>query len=330
MLAGIATLGWALALAFAWVNASWRMQHQSELRETEARRKTPAAELDPQGPATGALPNSGAGVPPEPHPAPAAPGSAKPPVDMAVRPPFPGDAPRGPSKATASAEGMREPRAAPAPDGAASSSTEGRDQALASLQEELEATKERLARTERAHDEAMRALRAKDAKRDDAERRPLAGGASPGAGDGSSPALANAPKAREQDEARLEPRRENAPAQRREKALGTSRLRSGRITPPAKDGRRAAGQSGATKASAKPARVIASQPVVRLTKGKRRLARVERKAAMLDRRRFIESMGTPEAVLLEFERGPRWPPPWLREEWAGWMIVPADPFCPRP
>src|SRR4051812_9643200 len=67
LLAGIATLGWAAALALAWFNASLRLQHQADLRQLDAARKTLGAEIDPQRQATGTLPEPLA-LPPLPEP----------------------------------------------------------------------------------------------------------------------------------------------------------------------------------------------------------------------------------------------------------------------
>src|SRR3954471_23754838 len=74
VLAGIATLGWAAALALAWFNASLRSQHQTDLRQLDAARKTLGVEIDPQRQATGALPEP-LTLPPllKPEPPPASP-----------------------------------------------------------------------------------------------------------------------------------------------------------------------------------------------------------------------------------------------------------------
>src|SRR4051794_22404637 len=72
LLAGVATLGWAAALAFAWFNASLRTQHQPDQRQLETMRKAPGAELDRQRQAAGPVPE-------EPKPPPGARTSPVPP-----------------------------------------------------------------------------------------------------------------------------------------------------------------------------------------------------------------------------------------------------------
>src|SRR3982750_1682350 len=73
VLAGIATLGWAAALALAWFNASLRSQHQTDLRQLDAARTPLGAEIDPQRRAPGPLPGPLTLPPllnPDPPPAP--------------------------------------------------------------------------------------------------------------------------------------------------------------------------------------------------------------------------------------------------------------------
>src|SRR4051812_5002179 len=102
LLAGVATLGWAAALAFAWFNASLRGEHQADLRQLEAARKTLGAEFDPQRQATGTLPEEAKPAPPRADQAsPAASGTPNVSPTAAPRPGDKGQAPSPPAEARA-------------------------------------------------------------------------------------------------------------------------------------------------------------------------------------------------------------------------------------
>jgi hypothetical protein len=171
VLAGIATLGWAAALALAWFNASLRSQHQTDLRQLDAARKTLGVEIDPQRQATGALPEPLTLPPllkPEPPPAsPLEPGGAE------LRKPRPSDSDRAKGSSMDAPLGGPRPESSPIERNSATSGPAAAQQqeGLAKLQRELQSAKERLASTERASDEASRRLREKKAQIEEAEHK---------------------------------------------------------------------------------------------------------------------------------------------------------------